>query len=291
MDSRPILFLDSGIGGLPYCRYFHRRNPGEALIYAADRANFPYGPKDREELAAAVVALVAALLDSFHPKLAAVVCNTASVSALAVLRETFPGLPFVGTVPAVKPAVTGSRTRHIGVLGTERTVTDPYIGELAGLYGPDCVITTLAAPDLVEWVEYRHADAAIEERQKVVEPYVDFFRQRGADALVLGCTHFLFLLNEFVLAAEPGIKVWDSMEGVSRRIEAILDEADLRAPPRKLASRKPASGEPVPEPPGLANLLIVTGPVAGSWQDRAREFGLVLHPFGCFILSEIRRER
>jgi glutamate racemase len=275
MDSRPVLFFDSGIGGLPYCRLFHRRNPGEALIYAADRANFPYGPKDREELAAAVVTLVAALLDSFHPKLVGVVCNTASVSALSALREAFPGVPFVGTVPAVKPAVTGSLNRHIGVLGTERTVTDPYIGELAGLYGPDCAITTLAAPGLVEWVEYRHADASIEERQKVVEPYVDFFRQRGADALVLGCTHFLFLLDEFMLAAEPGIKIWDSMEGVSRRVESILEEADLRAPPGKLASGKLVSNSP-----GPANLLVVTGQIAGSWQDRAREFGLVLQPFG-----------
>jgi glutamate racemase len=265
MDRRPILFLDSGIGGLPYCQHFHRRNPDEALIYTADRANFPYGPKDREELAAALVALIAALSGSFHPKLGAVVCNTASVSALAVLRETFPDLPFVGTVPAIKPAVTGSRSRHIGVLGTERTVADPYIGELAVRYGPDCAVTTLAAPELVEWVEYRHASAAAGERQKIVEPYVDFFRKQGADALVLGCTHFLFLLHEFRLAAEPGIKIWDSMEGVSRRIEAVLDEADLRT--------APGTGSPP------ANLLIVTGPVDDVWQDRAREFGLVFRSF------------
>jgi glutamate racemase len=266
MDKRPVLFLDSGIGGLPYCRHFHRLNPSEALIYTADRANFPYGPKDREELAAALVSLIATLIDTFHPKLAAVVCNTASVSALSVLRETFPALPFVGTVPAVKPAVTESRSRCIGVLGTERTTADPCIGEIAARYGPDCAVTVLAAPELVEWVEYRHAGASAEEKRRIVEPYVAAFRKQGADALVLGCTHFLFLLDEFVLAAGPDIKVWDSMEGVSRRIEAVLDEANLRTLPGA-ESR---------------NLLVVTGlsSIDNVWQDRAREFGMVPRIFG-----------
>jgi glutamate racemase len=260
--------LDSGIGGLPYCRCFHRRNPDESLIYTADRANFPYGSKDRDELAAALIALVSALQEAFHPKLAALVCNTASVSALAALREAFPDLPFVGTVPAVKPAVTGSVSRRIGVLGTERTVADPCIGELAAQYGKDCAVIALAAPDLVEWVEYRHIGAAADERLKAVEPYVDYFRTRGADALVLGCTHFLFLLDEFKAAAGPGITVYDSMEGVSRRIEAVLDKAALRA-----------EAGPSPAPAGL---LIVTGPYAedGVWQERAREFGFVLRSLG-----------
>ncbi|MDR3131021.1 MAG: glutamate racemase [Treponema sp.] len=228
MDTRTILFLDSGMGGLPYCQYFHRRNPGEPLVYTADRANFPYGPKDKDELAAALVSLIASLREAFRPKLAALVCNTASVSALGVLREAFPGLPFVGTVPAVKPAVMGSVSRRIGVLGTERTMADPCIGELVARYGRDCEVSALAVPELVEWVEYRHAESTAEERLKTVEPYIDYFRKQGVDALVLGCTHFLFLLDEFKLAAGPGIKVYDSMEGVSRRIEAVLDEKVLR---------------------------------------------------------------
>jgi glutamate racemase len=160
-------------------------------------------------------------------------------------------------------------SRRIGVLGTERTVADPYIGELAARYGKDCAVIALAAPDLVEWVEYRHIGAAAGERLKAVEPYVDYFRKQGADALVLGCTHFLFLLDEFKAAAGPGITVYDSMEGVSRRIEAVLDKAALRASP-----------ETTPSAP--AGLLIVTGPYAedGVWQERAREFGFVPRSFG-----------
>ncbi|MDR2741517.1 MAG: glutamate racemase [Treponema sp.] len=272
MDQRPVLFLDSGMGGLPYCRFFHRRNPGEPLVYTADRANFPYGPRDRDELAAALTSLTASLLEVFRPKLAALVCNTASVSALGVLRAAFPGLPFVGTIPAVKPAVTGSVSRRIGVLGTERTVADPCTGELAARYGADCELVTLAAPELVEWVEYRHSGAAAAERRGVVEPYVDYFRSRGADALVLGCTHFLFLLEEFKAAAGSGIKVYDSMEGVSRRIETVLDQGGLCARPGTGAS-------PSCAPEGF---LVVTGPAAedGVWRVRAREFGLTLRAFG-----------
>jgi glutamate racemase len=268
MDTRPVLFLDSGIGGLPYCRFFRRRNPGEPLVYTADRANFPYGSKEKDDLAAALVSLTASLLKAFRPKLAALVCNTASVSALGVLREAFPDLPFVGTVPAVKPAAAGSKSRRIGVLGTERTTADPYIGELAARYGADCNLITLAAPELVEWVEYRHAGAPEEERRAVVEPYTDYFRGRGADAIVLGCTHFLFLLEEFRLSAGPGIGVYDSMEGVSRRMEAVLDEKALRAPPVSGAAP--------------AGLLVVTGPASadGVWRDRARQFGLELRSPG-----------
>lgn len=268
MDKRPVLFLDSGMGGLPYCRYFHRYNPDESLVYTADRANFPYGPKDKDELAAVLTALASSLREAFRPKLAALVCNTASVSALTVLRETFPDLPFVGTVPAVKPAVLGSVSRKIGILGTERTVAELCIGELAAQYGTDCAVIALAAPKLVEWVEYRYTGATAEERREAVEPYVDYFRKQGADALVLGCTHFLFLRDEFREAAGPGVKVYDSMEGVSRRIEAVLDERNLRAGP---------SSEGKPD-----NLLIVTGPSSadGVWQTRARQFGLVLRTLG-----------
>ncbi|MDR1948179.1 MAG: glutamate racemase [Spirochaetaceae bacterium] len=272
MDNRPILFLDSGIGGLPYCRHFHHRNPAEILIYVADRANFPYGPRDRGELIAALQVLFEKLIALFNPKIAAVVCNTATVSALASLRERFPQLPFVGTVPAIKPAVLRSQKRHIGVLGTERTIEDPYIAELAARYGPDCRISGFAAPELVEFVEYRQARSSGEERRRMVAPYIRALRDRGADALVLGCTHFLFLLTEFVEAAAPDIRVYDSVEGVSRRLEALLDGGGLRV-------------GSVPGVPGVGSvpgepecLLVLTGDRAPD-EDmlrRAEAYGLSL---------------
>jgi glutamate racemase len=256
----PILFLDSGIGGLPYCCHFLHRNPGETVMYIADRANFPYGPKERDEVITILTALLGKLTGLFKPRLAVLACNTASVSALESLRHSFPRLPLVGTVPAVKPAVQESCRRIIGVLGTSRTIEDPYIGELAAQYGPDCAIRGIAAPELVEFVERRFAAADGAERRRTVEAYIGRFKQLGADAIVLGCTHFLHLLEDFRAAAAPDIRVYDSIDGVSRRVEALLDERGLPGQ---------TSGE---------NLFMVTGeaPLEASWQTWAASAGMSL---------------
>jgi glutamate racemase len=223
MDKRPVFFLDSGIGGIPYCRHFRLRNPAENIVYLADRAHFPYGKRSREELAAILRALVEKIVSLTNPKIAVLACNTATVSAISPLRDCFPDLPIVGTVPAIKPAVSGGRRGKVGVLGTDRTLADPYIADLAAKYGPDCEITGIAAPELVEFVEYRCAAADREEKTRVVLSYLERFRAAGADALVLGCTHFLHLLEEFRREAAPDITVYDSVDGISRRIESILD--------------------------------------------------------------------
>jgi glutamate racemase len=260
MDKRPVLFLDSGIGGIPYCRHFRLRNPGENLVYVADRAFFPYGKRDRDELVTILRALVGKMVSLTDPKIVVVACNTATVTAISALRESFPGLPFVGTVPAIKPAAGGSRTGRVGVLGTERTLADPYIADLAAKYGPDCKIVGIAAPELVEFVEYRYALAAEEEKRRVVQSYLERFRAAGADALVLGCTHFLFLLEEFRREAAPAITIYDSLDGISRRIESLLGT---------LAGQGPAeAGE---------GCFYVTGAVPDpSWQDWAASLGFSL---------------
>jgi glutamate racemase len=210
-------------------------------------------------------ALLGALTKEFDPKLAALACNTASVSALASLRERFPRLPLVGTVPAMKPAILGSRSRVVGVLGTDRTVADPYIGELAARYGPDCAVKALAAPDLVEFVEHRLLSADGEERRRTVLPYIEEFRRLGADGVVLGCTHFLFLLEEFKALAAPDLGIYDSLEGVVRRLEALL----------------PPQGPP-PGEAGCAGDLLLTGEGApeDSWRHWAASFGLRLRVWG-----------
>jgi glutamate racemase len=264
MDKRPVLFLDSGVGGLPYCRHFRGRNPGESLVYVADRECFPYGSRERPALIRRLEELLGRILRRWDPKLAVLACNTATVSALAELRERFPRLPLVGTVPAVKPAILGSKQRHIGVLGTNRTVGDPYIAALAAEFGPDCAVSALAAPDLVDFVEHRFADSTAEERRAAVLPYIEQFRRAGADAVVLGCTHFLFLLDAFRDAAGD-MSFHDSLEGVCRRAEALLDEGGLRS--------APSPGEA----PAAAVLLITgSAPPEPAWEEWARSFGLAL---------------
>ncbi|GHV70815.1 glutamate racemase [Spirochaetia bacterium] len=262
---KPILFLDSGAGGLPYYRDFHIRNPAEKLVYAADRENFPYGAKDPSLLISLLTALMEKLINRFDPRLVVLACNTASVTALDHLRSSFSPLPFVGTVPAIKPAAEGSRRRSIGLLGTARTVEDPYIADLAARYAGGCSLSALAAPDLVDFVERRLEDADEAERLAAVKPYVEKFRAGGADAVVLGCTHFLLLADEFRLAASPDIKIYDSIEGISRRIENLSNE--------RAADDSSDAAFAIEK-----NLLVLTGsaPPEKVWEKRARRFDLSL---------------
>jgi len=260
MDNRPVLFIDSGIGGLPYCADFHKKNPREGICYLADRQNFPYGPRKKEDLSSILIALTEKLLKSIDPKIIVLACNTATVSALEPLRRRFPDAHFVGTVPAIKPAATVSRTGKIGVLGTARTIEDPYNRHIA----EDREILGVAAPELVEFVERRFDTADDAEKMRTVKKYVDKFRAEGVDTLVLGCTHFLYLLDEFHDAASPDIKVFDSLEGVSKRIEFLLDENDGYL--RSDIDFKPA------------HRLLLTGaePSDSFWQKRSQDLAFAL---------------
>jgi len=204
------------------------------------------------------------------PRLIVIACNTASVSALDDLRAAFPALPFVGTVPAVKPAALASKTRRIGVLATERTVRDPYAAHLAERFAPDCELVGIAAPELVEFVEHRYANSIRQERLAVVEGYIRRFRVLGVDSIVLGCTHFLFLADEFVEVGGKDISIFDSREGVARRAVTLLSthgEGDLSGTSRDGTSDSDSAGK---------GKVFVTGeaPIETSWSDFADLFGL-----------------
>jgi glutamate racemase len=262
MNMQPILFFDSGIGGLPYFEHIQAKNPCERFVYLADRNNFPYGPKSREVLIALLETLIHTLVVQYNPKLIVLACNTASVSALDALRKRFPALPFIGTVPAVKPAALETRTNIIGVLGTERTVEDPYIEKLAAESGKDVKIIKAAAPELVDFVEHQYAAASIDERTNMVSKYIDAFRAAGADGIVLGCTHFLFLLNEFTEAAKPDITIYDSIEGVGKQFSAVLHEKNLASSIKNEDK----------------NILLVTGnsDADAIWRKRAETYHMEL---------------
>jgi glutamate racemase len=261
MNNKPILFLDSGIGGIPYCRDFLKHNAQETVYYLADRENFPYGPREKEEIASILILLTEKLLDKICPKLAVIACNTASISALSPLRQKFPQLPFVGTVPAVKPAANASKSGKTGVLGTERTIHDI---RALNLEGDNCEILGVAAPELVEFVEKRIDSADEKEKTEIVKKYVTIFREQGIDTLVLGCTHFLYLLDEFRREAEPQIKIFDSLDGITNRIEFLLNEneGELRAQKDCAHDRK--------------FILTGTQPPDSSWINRAKASGFDL---------------
>jgi len=270
MDNRPVLFIDSGLGGIPYCRDFSKRNPNEQIYYIADRENFPYGPRGKEELTTILTELTEKLVKTVNPKIIILACNTASVCALSSLRQNFPHIPFVGTVPALKPAANACKSGKIGVLGTERTIEDIHSLNIADLDENHCQIIGIPAPELVLFVEQRFEEVDEKEKKETVKKYIELFRAQGADTVVLGCTHFLYLLEEFRHEAYPFIKIFDSLDGITKRIEFLLDENNFALRAGKDTKRESRF------------LLTGTQPADSTWQKRAQTLS-----FKLTLLSEI----
>src|ERR671939_2061273 len=152
----PLLFFDSGVGGLSVLEPTLKLLPNAAIVYAADSAGFPYGKRSEAEIASRVPALLGRLVERYRPRLAVIACNTASTIALDHARSAL-DLPVVGTVPAIKPAAEVSKSRVIGVLGTEATVRQPYVDDLAAKFAADCTLVRHGSPELVELAEAKLA--------------------------------------------------------------------------------------------------------------------------------------
>src|SRR5438045_4494675 len=188
--AAPLLFFDSGVGGLSVLAPTRALLPKAPIVYAADSAGFPYGKRSEAEIASRVPALLGRLIERFHPRLAVIACNTASTIALDHVRSAL-DLPIVGTVPAIKPAAEMSKTRVIGVLGTEATVRQPYVDDLAARFAADCAIIRHGSPELVELAEAKLAGAAIavDDVRSAVRPMFDAPEGKRIDTVVLACTH------------------------------------------------------------------------------------------------------
>ena len=219
-----FVFIDSGVGGIPYMTTLLQRAPEAECVYVADTANFPYGEKTHEQVVKCVTELVGKINSQFAPKVIVLACNTMSVNALDALRETFPDVKFVGTVPAIKLAASFSKKRRIGLLATKATCENPYNIELKNKFASDCTIINRPDPQLISFIEHNAFTASREECLKAVKPAVDFFRGQGCDAIILGCTHFLNFTDVFEEACQPDIKVVDSVDGVVRHSLEILDK-------------------------------------------------------------------
>ncbi len=218
-----FVFIDSGVGGIPYMTTLLQRAPEAECVYVADTANFPYGEKTHEQVVKCVTELVEKINSQFAPKVIVVACNTMSVNALQALRKTFPDVKFVGTVPAIKLAASLSKKRRIGLLATKATCENPYNIELKNKFASDCTIINRADPELISFIEHNAFTASREECLEAVKPAVDFFRSEDCDAVILGCTHFLNFTDVFEAACEPDIKVVDSVDGVVRHAIEVGD--------------------------------------------------------------------
>ncbi len=217
-----FVFIDSGVGGIPYMMKLLEKKPDASCVYVADTANFPYGEKSHEQVVACVIELVEKIRLKFAPKVIVVACNTMSVNALDALRSHFSDIQFVGTVPAIKLAASISKKRRMGLLATHATCENPYNIELQKKFASDCTIVNRADPELISFIEHNAFTASREECLDAVKPAVNFFREQDCDAMILGCTHFLNFTDVFEAACEPEIKVVDSVDGVVRHSLEVL---------------------------------------------------------------------
>lgn len=220
----PILFFDSGVGGLTVLGPTLKLIPNAPIVYAADSAGFPYGKRSEAEIASRVPALLGRLVERFRPRLAVIACNTASTIALEPVRSAL-DLPVVGTVPAIKPAAEMSKSRVIGVLGTEATVRQPYVDDLAARFAADCTIVRHGSPELVELAEGKLAGEQIpvEAVHAAAQPMFDTPVGRKIDTVVLACTHFPLLQDELACAF-PNVNYVHGGDGIARRIAYLTRE-------------------------------------------------------------------
>ena len=223
----PILFFDSGVGGLSVLGPAQALLPHAPIVYAADNAGYPYGTKTEDELAARLPELLGRLVERYSPRLAVIACNTASTIALDHVRAALE-IPVVGTVPAIKPAAELSKSRVIGVLGTQATVRQPYVDDLAARFASDCIVARHGSAALVDLAELKLRGAQVDPSliREAIAPLIE--AAPAMDVMVLACTHFPLLADELAEAAPDVIQV-DGGPGIARRIAFLTEGQDWPA--------------------------------------------------------------
>jgi glutamate racemase len=225
MDRSPkILVFDSGLGGLTVFRALLRQRPDAHFIYAADDLGFPYGPKAEAEVVALVLRAMEMLIADHAPDVVVIACNTASTLVLPHLRARWPNLPFVGTVPAIKPAAEFSRSRLISVLATPGTVARDYTRDLVAKFAGHCDVTLVGAKTLAGLAENFVRGEALLDAEVLAEIAPCFVERDGrrTDAIVLACTHYPLLLDVFQRLAPWPLRWFDPASAIARRTDHVI---------------------------------------------------------------------
>ncbi|HYI43594.1 MAG TPA: glutamate racemase [Sphingomicrobium sp.] len=216
--NSPLLFFDSGVGGLSVLGPTRALLPTAPIVYAADSAGFPYGTKTEAEIASRVPALLGRLVERFQPRLVVIACNTACTIALDHVRVAL-DVPVVGTVPAIKPAAEATKTGAIGVLGTQATIRQRYVDDLATRFASGQRVLRHGSAHLVELAERKLAGEApaVDDVRSATLPLFEQTGGKDIDVVVLACTHFPLLESE-LRQAFPTVSWVDGGAGIARRI-------------------------------------------------------------------------
>jgi glutamate racemase len=226
-----ILAFDSGLGGLTVLREIVAARPDANYVYVADDLFFPYGRHSEAELIARVVPVIGELIAAHAPDLVVIPCNTASTLVMGHLRRAFP-VPFVGTVPAIKPACARSLTKRVSVLGTSGTVKREYTQALIRDFAAGCEVTLVGSANLASQAEATLNGGSISDADILAELAPCFVDDGTArtDTVVLACTHYPLLLDRFVALAPWPVTWIDPAPAIARRVVELIGPASPGAP-------------------------------------------------------------
>ena len=223
MQTNPIGIFDSGIGGTSIWKEIHSLLPYENTIYLADSANAPYGIKGKEAIIDLSVKNTEYLINQ-GCKLIVVACNTATTNAICLLRKNYE-IPFIGIEPAIKPAALNSKTKAIGILATKGTLTSELFNTTTSLYAHGLKVVEQVGEGLVELIEMGKVNS--EEIKMLLKEYLKPMLEANIDYLVLGCTHYPYLIPLLLEMLPKHIKIIDSGEAVARQTKAVLEKHHL----------------------------------------------------------------
>jgi glutamate racemase len=259
-----IGIFDSGVGGLSVLRSIRQQLPLEPVLYLADQGHVPYGPRPLEEVRSFSEEITRFLLAQ-GADLIVVACNTASAAALYSLRHIFPAVPFVGMEPAVKPAAEYTHTGVVGVLATPATFQGALYASVVERFARGVTLLTDTCPGLVAQIEAGRLDGP--ETRAILEKALAPMLVRGIDTVVLGCTHYPFVIPLIEEIAGPGVRVIDPAPAVARQAARLLGSGRDRdeAPPLSLPvpARYFTTGDPLHLQALLPRLAVKTGIVEG----------------------------
>src|SRR5690554_1200254 len=221
--NNPIGVFDSGVGGSSIWQEIHRLLPLENIIYLADSKNAPYGNKSPEEITALSIKNTQKLLD-LNCKIIVVACNTATTNAIITLREKYK-LPIIGIEPAIKPAALKTNSKSIGILATKGTLSSALFSKTTKEFTKDINVVEIIGEGLVPLIEKGNLDGP--EMMALLKKHIQPMIDANVDYLVLGCSHYLYIIPQLKMILPDNVKIIDSGEAVAKQTKTILQSLDL----------------------------------------------------------------
>src|SRR5687768_5442399 len=221
----PIGIFDSGVGGISVLRAVREQIPNESVIYFGDQGHIPYGPRPMDQIRSFSEAITNFLLEH-TVKIIVVACNTASAAALKYLREKFPAMQFVGMEPAVKPAAEHTQTGKVGVLATPTTFQGALYASVVERFANGVELLQDTCPGLVQQIEQGNLDG--EETRRILEQALLPMLEKNIDTVVLGCTHYPFVIPLIQQIVGENVRVIDPAPSVARQAGRLLEAGRIR---------------------------------------------------------------